>query len=129
MTYAITEQCIGCSRCKSVCPTGAITRTGDQYQINSELCNNCVGYYSVPQCWSICPTNAGCIDTSELKFQSPLLTATSSSEYWESWFDTYNHLVSKLKAKKQETYWQQWFDNYSQHLSKVLRQPAAGVNA
>lgn len=128
MTYMITSQCIECHRCESICPTGAITRNEQQYQINSERCNDCVGHYSVPQCWAICPTNGGCIPSLETLPRS--LTTQPAVDYWNTWFATYNRLVSQLKTTPAADYWQHWFDTYSHAVSKQLHTPTSmGVNA
>jgi Fe-S-cluster-containing dehydrogenase component len=124
MAYMITSQCIECHRCESTCPTGAITQNGHQSQINFERCNDCVGHYSVPQCWAACPTNSGCIPLRSTSL------AVRSSDYWDTWFDTYNHLVSRLNAKRQSDYWPRWFDTYSQALAIQLHPSSpVGVNA
>ncbi len=106
MAYTITSQCISCDRCLSVCPTNAIKVTDGKHWIDSTLCTKCVGStYSVPQCVAGCPTYDGCIE--------------QPSDYWESWFMTYNRLVGKL-TKKQD-YWERWFDTYSQKFAGVLQ--------
>jgi Fe-S-cluster-containing dehydrogenase component len=127
MTCIITSQCIGCHRCESVCPTGAISQNEQQYQINSERCNDCVGHYAVPQCWAACPTNGGCVAVAT----APRTFATKlTSDYWDNWFDTYNRLVSRLNGQQQSAYWQRWFNTYAQALSKQLQPPTSvGVNA
>jgi len=128
MTYMITSQCIQCNRCASSCPTKAITQNDHHYQINSESCNDCVGYYAIPQCWAVCPTNEGCISSQDI-VSTPLNTA-SSNDYWEIWFDTYNRLVARLQANYLPNYWQRWFDLYSQALVKQLHPPTSvGANA
>lgn len=127
MTYRITSQCIECHRCEPICPTGAIIQNEQHYQINSERCNDCVGYYSVPQCWAICPTNSGCIPEVAIL---QLLSRRSANDYWDLWFRTYSHLVSRLKTSRHSDYWQRWFDTYSQTLSKQLQTATSvGVNA
>jgi Fe-S-cluster-containing dehydrogenase component len=127
MTYIITSQCIECHRCESRCPTGAITRNEQQYQINSERCNDCVGHYSVPQCWAVCPTNGGCVPS--LATLSRSFAPQPADDYWNAWFATYNRLVSRLKAAPAPNYWQHWFDTYSHAVSKQLHTPiSVGVN-
>ncbi|QHQ35284.1 4Fe-4S binding protein [Algicella marina] len=41
-----------CSRCQTVCPTGAITSAGETVAINSDICAGCGA------CASVCPTGA-----------------------------------------------------------------------
>jgi ferredoxin len=119
MTYTITNQCIGCDRCLSACPTGAIQKEETQFWIDSSLCNNCVGFYSVAQCAAACPTNQGCIPGATTVFSQLGLTATG--EYWERWFDTYNRLVARLHRTQHSTYWEQWFDVYSQKVATLIQ--------
>jgi MinD superfamily P-loop ATPase len=123
MAYVITSLCIACHRCESVCPTGAITSNGHQYQISSERCNDCLGHYAVPQCWAVCPTNGGCIPEATSSARS--LVKRSSNEYWDTWFNRYDALVSQLKANHQPDYWKHWFDTYSQALVKQLQTPTS----
>jgi len=128
MTYMITSQCIQCDLCASSCPTKAITQNNHRYQIHSEACNDCVGYYAVPQCWAICPTNQGCIPAQDTVSKS--LNPIGSNDYWEIWFETYNHLVDRLRVSQPSYYWQRWFDLYSQALVKQLHPPTSvGANA
>jgi 4Fe-4S binding domain len=128
MTYMITSQCIECHRCESICPTGAITQNEQEYQINSERCNDCVGHYAVPQCWAACPTSGGCVPNLAILPRS--LSANPSTDYWDTWFDIYTRLISRLAANQTSDYWQRWFDTYSQALSQHLQPPTlVGVNA
>jgi len=46
------EACINCDLCVSSCPSGAITRTDDEYRLDESKCIHC----SI--CTSNCPTNA-----------------------------------------------------------------------
>jgi Fe-S-cluster-containing dehydrogenase component len=118
MSYTITSQCIECSRCVSACPTSAIKHDGDRHWIDSTLCNNCVGFYSVAQCVAACPTNHGCIPGLTSAVNHPSLL--KSSDYWERWFATYERLVFGLHDSKRSPYWQNWFDAYSTKLSTLL---------
>ncbi|MBF1999405.1 MAG: 4Fe-4S binding protein [Synechococcales cyanobacterium C42_A2020_086] len=115
MAYTITSQCVGCDRCYSQCPTGAIQRVDQQYWINPTLCNSCVGHYSVPQCAASCPTNSGCIPDAD--------------EYWTRWFARYSHLVSRLRSPhSQSAYWEHWFDVYSDRLKAQFQARAARLS-
>lgn len=119
MSYTITHNCIGCHRCLSACPTGAIATDGTAFWIEVDRCNQCQGY-GTPQCWAVCPTNEGCVP---LTTSTTAVTLTSNSEtssdYWESWFAKHNRMVARLKASKQSRYWRNWFDTYSQALEKL----------
>jgi hypothetical protein len=126
MPYTITDQCIECHRCESICPTGAISQNEQQYQINPERCNDCVGHYAVPQCWAACPTAGGCVPNLAIFPRSLAISATG--DYWDNWFRTYDRLISRLKANSPSDAWQHWFDTYSQALAKQLHTPTAGAN-
>jgi Fe-S-cluster-containing hydrogenase component 2 len=119
MAYTITSECIDCDRCQFVCPTKAIQLVGNQYRIDSSLCNNCVGDYSTPQCWAVCPTNTGCIPV-----VTPVVSHPSQlpSDYWEKWFSTYNRIMVQLHKAQHSEYWEQWFDLYSQKLKTLMQQ-------
>ncbi|NET35582.1 MAG: 4Fe-4S ferredoxin [Cyanothece sp. SIO1E1] len=122
MTYTITSQCISCDRCLSICPTHAIQSNGQTYSIDPNHCNSCIGHYSVPQCWSVCPTNEGCITFTDGVTAVELTSASeSSSDYWESWFTTYDRMVARLKANQQSDYWRHWFDAYAAALTKQFK--------
>ncbi len=112
MSYTITKACIGCQRCLPACPTDAIATDGSTFWIDSDRCNRCQGSYQVPQCWAVCPTNEGCI---------PLPLASENSDYWESWFATYNQMLARLQAQP-SPYWRQWFETYSQMVRRLQTQ-------
>ena len=53
ITYSITDDCIGCTRCAQHCPTGAIApRPYQQQEIDTDKCVRC------GTCKSVCPVNA-----------------------------------------------------------------------
>ena len=58
MAYKITEECINCGACEPECPNQAISAGDERYEINSDKCTECVGYFDEPQCASVCPVNA-----------------------------------------------------------------------
>lgn len=118
MTYTITNQCIRCDRCLTLCPTGAIQKVENQYWIDPWLCNNCVGFYRVAQCASVCPTNRGCIPDTTTGLNQPVLV--DKAGYWEQWFETYNQMLLRLRQTQRSDYWESWFDTYSQKVSKLL---------
>ncbi|MFW6357617.1 MAG: DUF362 domain-containing protein [Chroococcales cyanobacterium] len=118
MTYVITDQCIACENCSPHCPTGAITKNNNgKFSINSNLCNDCVGFYGVAQCMAACPTANGCIPTLSSLIAS---VKTTSDNYWDNWFATYSRLTSRLKAKQETNHWQSWFDTYSHKLESLV---------
>lgn len=73
MVLNITEDCINCRACDTICPSNAIYPGGKDYKLNdrkyrapvkdyyyivAEKCNFCEGFYDNPECISICPMNA-----------------------------------------------------------------------
>ncbi|NEQ46603.1 MAG: 4Fe-4S dicluster domain-containing protein [Leptolyngbya sp. SIOISBB] len=112
MTYAITSNCIGCQRCVSACPTAAIQKDGAQARIDVNRCNQCVGSFSVPQCWASCPTSHGCIEA----------LAAATTDYWENWFTTYTHVVQRLNKTANPKYWNRWFDRYAAMVKRLQKE-------
>ncbi|NJK49117.1 4Fe-4S binding protein [Candidatus Gracilibacteria bacterium] len=105
MSFTIDPSiCIGCDRCRQSCPTGAIQSNGSSFQIEPNICNNCVGSYSTPQCAAFCPTNDGCIP----------------NDFWGKWFDKYNRLTYRLHNPQQAKYWERWFEVYAQKISQLI---------
>lgn len=57
MSLLITHRCINCDMCEPECPNEAISMGEEFYQINPNLCNECIGHYDKPTCQSVCPIN------------------------------------------------------------------------
>ena len=55
MALYITDECINCDVCEPVCPNEAIYQGQEIYEINPDLCTECVGHFDVPQCVEVCP--------------------------------------------------------------------------
>ena len=53
----VTEKCVGCGECETICPKGAITLTGDNAQMKFAQVNysKCIQCYC---CHEVCPENA-----------------------------------------------------------------------
>ena len=60
MALHITEECINCDVCEPQCPNLAIYMGEEIYEINPNLCTECVGHFDEPQCVVVCPVE--CID-------------------------------------------------------------------
>ena len=52
MAYVITDKCIACGTCESVCPVGAISEGDAHYEIDANACLDC------GSCAAACPTGA-----------------------------------------------------------------------
>ncbi|MFM9835877.1 MAG: YfhL family 4Fe-4S dicluster ferredoxin [Methylophilaceae bacterium] len=55
MSLMITDECINCDVCEPVCPNEAIYQGQEIYEINPDLCTECVGHFDKPQCVEVCP--------------------------------------------------------------------------
>jgi ferredoxin len=64
MALLITDECINCHACAPECPNSAITQGPEVYEINPDLCTECVGFSETPQCAYVCPIDV-CLDDPE----------------------------------------------------------------
>ena len=55
MALMITDECINCDVCEPECPNNAIYQGEFIYEINANLCTECVGHFDTPQCVEVCP--------------------------------------------------------------------------
>ncbi|MGU9952101.1 MAG: YfhL family 4Fe-4S dicluster ferredoxin [Gammaproteobacteria bacterium WSBS_2016_MAG_OTU1] len=68
MSLKITGECINCDVCEPACPNQAIFMGEEIYEINPNLCTECVGHFDEPQCALLCPV--GCIPQDEENVES-----------------------------------------------------------
>lgn len=73
MALIITSECINCDVCEPVCPNEAISAGDDIYVINPDLCTECVGHHSMPQCVEICPVDCIPKDLNHLENEDELM--------------------------------------------------------
>jgi ferredoxin len=64
MALKITHECINCDVCEPVCPNNAISQGIEIYEIDPDLCTECVGFSDTPQCAYVCPIDV-CLDDPE----------------------------------------------------------------
>ena len=57
MALIITDDCINCADCEPECPNEAIYEGDEIFEINPDLCTECVGHFDEPQCVAICPVD------------------------------------------------------------------------
>lgn len=69
MALKILEGCINCDMCEPECPNEAISLGAEIYEINPDLCTECVGYYEYQTCVSVCPVDV--IITDPARVESP----------------------------------------------------------
>ncbi len=63
MALAITNECINCDVCEPECPNLAIYPGALIYEIDPNLCTECIGHFDQPQCMEVCPV--ACIETNK----------------------------------------------------------------
>ena len=66
MSTLITDECINCGVCEPECPNGAISEGEDFYEIDADLCTECVGFHGEEACQEVCPVDC-CIPNEEHK--------------------------------------------------------------
>ncbi|MDQ6951798.1 MAG: YfhL family 4Fe-4S dicluster ferredoxin [Mariprofundales bacterium] len=62
MALMITQECINCGVCELECPNGAIDLGDEIFQIDPELCTECVGHFAESQCQIVCPVECIPVD-------------------------------------------------------------------
>jgi Fe-S-cluster-containing dehydrogenase component len=73
MALMITDECINCDVCEPECPNNAIYQGLNIYEINPELCTECVGHFDVPQCQEVCPVDCIPINPQFMESKEALL--------------------------------------------------------
>ena len=69
----ITDECINCDVCEPECPNHAIYQGLHIYEINPELCTECIGHFDVPQCQEVCPVDCIPINPQFIESKEALL--------------------------------------------------------
>lgn len=72
MALLIEDSCINCDMCEPECPNGAISYGEEIYEIEPDLCTECVGHYDKPTCISVCPIDCIIIDPEHTESQEQL---------------------------------------------------------
>ncbi|WP_020166499.1 MULTISPECIES: YfhL family 4Fe-4S dicluster ferredoxin [Methylotenera] len=73
MALFITDECINCDVCEPECPNEAIYQGQEIYEINPNLCTECVGHFDQPQCVAVCPVNCIPLNPDMVETQEQLL--------------------------------------------------------
>ncbi len=74
MALLITDECINCDVCEPACPNNAIYEGDEIYEINPDLCTECVGHFDEPQCVMICPVDCIPKDPNHAETKSDLMS-------------------------------------------------------
>ena len=72
MALKITDECINCDVCEPECPNEAIYQGEEIYEINPQLCTECVGHYETSQCVEVCPVDCIIVDPDNTETQEQL---------------------------------------------------------
>ncbi len=73
MSLMITDECINCDVCEPVCPNEAIYQGQEIYEIDTDLCTECVGHFDTQQCVDICPVDCIPLNPDVVETQAQLL--------------------------------------------------------
>lgn len=73
MSLTITTECINCDVCEPECPNTAIYMGPEIYEINPDLCTQCVGHFDTPQCQEVCPVDCIIVDEDNIETENELL--------------------------------------------------------
>ncbi len=73
MALMITDECINCDVCEPECPNDAIYPGEEFYEINPDLCTECVGHFETSQCVEVCPVDCIPIDPARVETKGELM--------------------------------------------------------
>jgi len=73
MATMITEECINCGVCEPECPNNAISEGEETFQIDPQLCTECVGFHDTEQCAEVCPVDCCVPDPNHREDEEVLL--------------------------------------------------------
>lgn len=73
MALKITDECINCDVCEPECPNEAIYPGEEIYEIDPDLCTQCVGHFDKPQCQIVCPVECIPLDPAHVESEEELM--------------------------------------------------------
>ena len=73
MALIITDECINCDVCEPECPNDAIYPGDEIYEINPDLCTECVGHFETSQCVEVCPVDCIPFDLNHVETKDELM--------------------------------------------------------
>ena len=72
MATMIGEECIACGACEAECPNSAISLGAEFFEIDPDLCSECVGFNDTQMCVDSCPVDC-CIPAPERRESEQIL--------------------------------------------------------
>ena len=72
MSLLINDECINCDVCEPECPNGAISQGDEIYEIDPNLCTECVGHFDEPTCIEVCPVDCILVDPDNVESKETL---------------------------------------------------------
>jgi len=73
MALLITDECINCDVCEPECPNDAISPGDEIYEIDPNLCTECVGHFETSQCVEVCPVDCIPLDPAHVENKEELM--------------------------------------------------------
>ena len=73
MALMITDECINCDVCEPECPNDAIFMGEEIYEIDPDLCTECVGHFETSQCVEVCPVECIPINPDRVETREQLM--------------------------------------------------------
>ena len=73
MATFITDDCINCGACEPECPNEAISAGDYIFEINPDLCTECVGFHNEEACQAVCPVECCLPDLNNVETEFDLL--------------------------------------------------------
>ena len=68
----ITEECVNCGACESMCPGGGISEGEETFVIDPSRCTECVGFHHTQQCARVCPVDCCVVDPNNIEAEAAL---------------------------------------------------------
>ena len=99
MATLITEQCINCGMCESMCPSYGISKGEETYVIDPSLCTECVGYHKTEQCALVCPVECCVPDLNNSESEEQLFERALKAPYYGDERPTLTERTSHFRAK------------------------------
>jgi Fe-S-cluster-containing dehydrogenase component len=105
MPTMITDACVNCGACLSICPNDGISRGEYKVELDAALCTECVGAASTEQCATVCPIDDVCIpDPDNVATEAALFERAKKIHLGSNL--TLSPKTSHFRAKKTSKWWE-----------------------